>query len=135
MEMNKKKIIDVVVLVALVVAVFTGGYFYYQWNLLKQNPQAGAQQEVKDLVAKVSKLIVLPIDETPTVATVSDPEALKDQTFFAQAQIGDKVIIYTTAKKAILYSVTLNKIVEVAPLNIGDNQRVATPTPTPVKKN
>jgi myo-inositol-hexaphosphate 3-phosphohydrolase len=127
--MDKQKVIDRVVMLIAVVAVVFGGYFYYQWSLLKQNPQAVAQQETTDLMAKVGKLLVLPEGETPTVATVSDPEALKDQAFFTKATKGDKVLIYTTAKKAILYSVTLNKILEVAPLNIGEGQKAVTPKP------
>ena len=113
--------------IALVAVVF-GAYFFYQWNLLRQNPQAVAQAEVADLVAKVGKLVVLPTGETPTIATVSDLTALKDQPFFVNAQKGDKVLIYAQAKKAILYSVTLNKIIDVAPLNIG-TQAAVTPPP------
>ena len=37
-------------------------------------------------------------------------------------------MIYTTAKKAILYSVSLNKVIDVAPLNIG-SQKAVTPPP------
>jgi hypothetical protein len=44
------------------------------------------------------------------------------------AKKGDKVLIYTNAKKAILYDPELNKIVNVAPLNIGD-QKVTAPAP------
>lgn len=129
--------------VVAVVAVVFAGYFYVQLHRLQQNPQAVAQQEVTDLVAKVSRLMVLPVGETPTVATVSDPTALKDQPFFANAKNGDKVLIYTNAKKAILYSVALDKIVEVAPLNIGQaNNTPTTPpsntaptTPAPTKSD
>lgn len=128
--MDRKKIIDRVVILVAVVAVAFGAYFYYQWSLIKQNPQAAAQQEVADLVAKISRLIVLPVGETPTVATVSDPEALKDQAFFTNAQKGDKVLIYAEAKKAFLYSVTLNKIIDVAPLNIGTQKAVTPPATT-----
>lgn len=62
----------------------------------------------------------LPPDEKPTIATVSDLEKLKDQQFFANARIGNKVFIFTQAKKAILYDVENNRIIEVAPLNMGD---------------
>ena len=126
--MDRQKIIDRAVIVIAIVAVFFGAYFYYQWSLVRQNPQAIAQQEAADLVAKISKLIVLPANETPTVATVSDPEALKDQPFFASAQKGDKLLIYAQAKKAVLFSVTLNKIIDVAPLNIGTQKAVTPPT-------
>ncbi len=95
-------------------------YFYKQWSDLKQNPQKIFEQEVKDIVDMVGKILVLPEGEQPTVATVTDLERLKDQPFFAQAKIGDKVLIYTNARKAILYRQKENKIVEVAPLNIGN---------------
>ncbi len=126
----EKKLFKIVIPVVALVAIVVAGYFYNQNRLLKQSPQAIAQKEVADLMAKVSKLIVLPAGETPTVATVSDPEALKDQPFFASAQKGDKVLIFTTAKKAILYSVTLNRVIDIAPLNIGNAKSVTPPKTT-----
>ena len=132
--MNRQKIVDRVVILIAIVAVVFGAYFYYQWSLIRQNPQAVTEQEVTDLVAKVSKLIVLPTGEVPTVAVVSDPAALKDQAFFANAEKGDKVLIYAQAKKAVLYSVLLNKIIEIAPLNIGDQKAVTPPKTTTEEK-
>jgi hypothetical protein len=133
----KAKFSKMIVPLVAIVAIVLSGYFYSQVLALKKNPQVAAQQETAALVAKVSKLVVLPTGETPTVATVSDPEALKDQAFFASAQKGDKVLIYAQAKKAFLYSVTLNKILDVAPLNIGSSTKATTPTPakttTPAK--
>jgi hypothetical protein len=116
----------VVVPLVAVVAIVAAGYLYNQVRILKQDPQAAARVEADALVAKVGKLIKLPEGETPTVATVSDAEALKDQAFFSSAVVGDKVLIYTTAKKAVLYSVSMNKILEVAPLNIGEGSKAST---------
>jgi hypothetical protein len=121
-----QRFFKVVVPLIAVVAIVAAGYLYNQVRLLKQDPQAAARVEADALVAKVGKLIKLPEGETPTVATVSDAEALKDQPFFASAVVGDKVLIYTTAKKAVLYSVSLNKILEVAPLNIGAGANTGT---------
>jgi len=64
----------------------------------------------------VGRIIVLPNDEEPTVATVTDPEKLRDQVFFANAKAGDKVLIYTKARKAYLYDPIAGKLVEVAPI-------------------
>lgn len=124
------KLLFPVVIIALIITASMAAYFYFQNVQLKKNPQVLAQQEVQDLVAKVSRLIVLPEGETPTVATVSDPEKLKEQPFFSKAQKGDKVLIYTNAKKAILYSPTANKIVDVAPINIGNTPAATSNTPT-----
>ncbi|OGI63786.1 hypothetical protein A2914_01260 [Candidatus Nomurabacteria bacterium RIFCSPLOWO2_01_FULL_41_21] len=118
--MQKNHFLKVFLPVITIVAIAAAVYFYMQLSELKTNPQAVAEKETAALVAKVGNLVFLPEGETPTVATVSDPEALRSQPFFANAQVGDKVLIYTTARKAILYNPTLNKIVEVAPINIGE---------------
>lgn len=116
-------------LVLLVVSAGSAVYFYQQLSSLKENPQAIAQKEAEALVSKVGKLIVLPEGENPTIATVNDPEVLKNQPFFTNAKKGDKVLIYTNARKAILYSPENNKIVEVAPINIGAGAQT-TPAPS-----
>ena len=118
----------ILLLVALGAAAGAAYYYYSKLSALKTNPQKTSQQETKELVDRVAKLITLPADEVPTVATVSDPEKLKDQPFFAHAKKGDKVLIYSKAKKAILYDPVANKIVEVAPLNIGEPTGSATTT-------
>lgn len=109
--------------VLVIILALTSAYFYKK---SKADPNAISQTEIKSLVRKVNRLAILPSDETPTVATVSDPEALKDQTFFVDAKKGDKVLIYSNAKKAILYDPVANKIVNIAPLNT--NQEQASPS-------
>ncbi len=107
------------VIALIVILLATTVYFGYKYYQLTQSPQDVAQAEVKKLVAEVGNLVLLPEGETPTIATVSDPEALKAQPFFAGALKDDKVLIYTTAQKAILYRPSVGKIVQIAPINIG----------------
>ncbi len=78
--------------------------------------EEAVQLEINTLIERVGKLIVLPQGEEPTVATVSDPEKLKDQVFFANAKVGDKVLIYTKARKAYLYDPEGDILLEVAPI-------------------
>lgn len=101
----------------------------------KSDPQAEAKKQSQDLLGKVGQLIALPTDEEPTIATVSDLSKLENKPFFKNAQLGDKVIIYSKSRKAILYRPTDNKIIELAPL-INDQESTpsaitspATPTP------
>lgn len=129
--------IVVIVLAASVPSV----YFYRKYQIAQSqiaNPSALSAAQTKELVDAVGKLIELPGDEQPTIATVTDADKLRNQTFFLNAQNGDRVLIYTTAKKAILYRPSINKIIEVAPVNIGQaatpSAQVASPTPTPTKK-
>lgn len=123
--MTKRVIIGVYVILFLG-SLASAAYFFKQYNDLKKNPNKLVQEETKSVVDAVGKLLVLPQNEQPTLATVSDPEKLKDQPFFANAKKGFRVLIYTNAKKAILYDPISDKIVEVAPINIGNN--AAAPT-------
>ena len=128
---NSLRILSIIIVVIAVVA----GYFYFQYQKtqkLLQNPTLAAQEEVKALVTKVATLMELPQDEQPTVATISDKSKLKDQPFFINAENGDKVLIYTNAKKAIIYRPSTNKIIEVGPVNIGP--AAVSPTPSSLVK-
>ena len=122
----KKYAVQILVAVA-VVSFGSAYYFYSEYSALKQNPNKLVQEETSKLVARVSKLIVLPEGETPTVATVAEPEKLQNQPFFAKAKKGDRVLIYTNARKALLYDPESNRIVEVAPINIGQPTGQNTP--------
>ncbi len=107
---------------------------YYFWNkyqetqLLLKDPQGALAAENRTLVDTVSKLMDVPSDETPTVATVADKDKLKEQPLFARAQNGDKILVYTSLKKAILYRPGLGKIIDVIPVNVGPQE--ASPSPT-----
>ena len=117
--------------VLIILAAIPSVYFYLQYQKIQEqlkNPQGFAQEELNRLTAQIGKLIELPGDETPTLATVSDVDKLRDQPFFTSAQNGDKVLIFTNAKKAILYRPSSGLIIDVAPVTIGPT---ATPVPTP----
>lgn len=119
--------------VVLMIAI-VGGFILYK-NNQGQAPaanQAVAQEEVKKLVGEVGKLINLPLGEDPTVATITDIEKLKGQSFFQKGKNGDKVLIYSGAKKAILYDPSAKKVVDIAPINVGSpSAQVASPSATP----
>ncbi len=116
--LKKKYVIIGLIISAALVAL---GFFYFfdrQESVLNEKK---AQSEAKSLYEKVDKHFVLPKDELPTVATVTEPEKLQGQSFFAKAKKGDKVLIFTNAKEAILYDPVIDKVVTVAPLNIDEN--------------
>ena len=107
----------------VIVAVFAviSLFLLTQYNDAKAklaSPQASvaAAKQVSDTLGKVAKLAVVPTNETPTVATVANAAKLKGQSFFANAKDGDKVIVYSQAKEAILYRPSTNQIVTIAPV-------------------
>jgi hypothetical protein len=138
----KKKLLLIIFILLLIAAGAGGTYFFYTKYQSAQskisNPEITAQEEVSRIVGKIGQFLELPSDEQPTVATVLDKDKLKDQPFFAKAENGDKVVIYSKAMKAILYRESANKIIEVAPIQItqppeasASPEASATPTPEP----
>jgi hypothetical protein len=105
-----------IILVLLVTGAGTYYFSQYQKNQLINSPTKAAEIEHQNIVAAAGRLFELPKDEVPTIATVSDVTKLADQPFFANAKNGDRVLIYTKAKQAILYNPGQNKIVNVGPI-------------------
>lgn len=88
-------------------------YFYWQYQLeVKNNPA----RELTQLTKEINKLMLLPDSAVPTLATVTEKEKLQAQEFFKKAENGDKVLIYVSEGKAILYRPSIKKIIEVAPV-------------------
>lgn len=125
--------------VALVFASWSFGHYQSaqkKLNLLAtpEGQQALAKEEVARLAAKVGKLIMVPTDEEPVVATILDVEKLAvDQPFYRDAKNGDKVLIYMKAQRAIIYDETQNILINVGPVNIEGGASQPTPTPAPVE--
>jgi hypothetical protein len=103
----------------IIVIFLTGlNYFWHYQQKIQKNPVMAAEKEQQSIVANVSKLIELPSNEQPTIATVTDITKLKGQQFFQNAKNGDIVLIYSKANEAILYDPMMNKILVTGPLAI-----------------
>lgn len=129
---TKKSIFSgkVIIVVALIVAAAGVGFGVSQYNeAQKLKTPAGVQKanddEANALKAKVAVLMQLP-NEKPTIATVKDITKLKDQAFFKDAKNGDKVLIFTAARKAVIYRESTNKIINSGPIAVTSDQKAAT---------
>ena len=125
------------------ILIGAGGYLFMSNQKMKnellklKDPKVAQQQsqaETTVTMEAVSKLIELP-EGTPTLATVTDADKLKDQPFFKNAQNGDKVLIFTDAKKVIIYRPSTNKIIEVGGLNVTKDQNATPEQPITPKTN
>lgn len=117
-------LLNIVMFVLLLAAL--GGFawsFWRYWTIKQevrflstsQGQQELNKREIEEVVAAVGKLIVLPANQQPTLATIQDVAALaKEQSFFNGAENGDKLLLYPD--KAIIYSVKTGKLVNVGPV-------------------
>ena len=119
---------------AVVLLVVLGGGYYIYANVWTKSPfgpttdgtdagQAAAASTTStsdltqaEIVDAVGKIMLLPSDETPTLAKVSDPSILQSQAFFKNATVGDVVLMYPKSLRAIIYDPAQNKIIEVGPI-------------------
>lgn len=128
-----RKSLGYLLVLFIIILCFVGmAYFYtkYQAEINKASKSlTNSQNQDQALVAQVAKIAELPANETPTIATVSDVSKLSGQTFFANAQNGDRVLIYNNAKKAYLYRPSTNKIVNIGPVST-NNTATLTPAPS-----
>lgn len=119
---DPKKLLIIILVILAVGGMYGAYYFYGKYSAIKANPNLEAQKETDALVSALGKLMELPQGETPTIATVSDKEKLQSQPFFKMATNGDKLFAYNTAMLAILYRPSTNKIINVAPISINQQQ-------------
>jgi len=114
----EKRSLKIIIAIALLVVGFlsASGYYFYKFQKIKNNPELAKQEETRVIISKVGKLMNLPKDEEPILATVVGKEKLQDRNFFRNSENDDKILIYVKAKKAILFRPSTGKIIEVAPL-------------------
>ncbi len=113
-------------LIALV-AIGTSVYLYIQNN----RPEAVRVQEENDreqakLLRELGAILLVP-NETPQIATITSKEALT-QPFFKDAENGDKLLLFETARKAVLYRPSVRKIVNIESFQLNQAPS-ASPTP------
>jgi hypothetical protein len=75
-------------------------------------------KKVTDLITTIGEKTSPPQGETPSVATVTDVKKLPKELFFAKAENGDKVLIYTVVKKAYLYRPSTGEVIQESSVKI-----------------
>ena len=118
----------IVLFVAWTAAFFELG----RYSVYRAYPTLESQQQATEILHKVGRLIQLPPDETPTMATINDAGIAKQgQPFLASAANGDVLIIYADAGEALLYRPSTDRLIAVGPVDTSASQAQAAETPVP----
>jgi len=116
-------------------ALLVVGFVYYKAPQVfsLRTPEEQAHLAVLATVKSVSKLMILPTNEEPTVLDITDPQSLiAQQPFFTGSITGDKLLVYKTSARAIVYSPSRNLIVNVGPVT--NDQPAVTQSSAATKK-
>ena len=133
--MNRPTKIILFLFALLIVAVAIAGYFFWQYQQTKELTANPTQTEIEVIVKRIAQHVVLPDTETPTVATVTSVEELRDQPFFRNAQNGYQVLVYQQTGLAIMYDPKRDLVVNMAqitPSNGGDTTQEVQQAPEPL---
>ena len=122
----KKHSTKIIVIVLVIIAAGIIGKFAYAKYASTDNYKVEqVKKDTQNLIADVSKIMILP-DEEPAIFVVQDPNQLiAQQLFFRGAEKGDKLMVFQKAGKAVLYSTSKNKIINVGPVTF--DQAAAAP--------
>jgi hypothetical protein len=123
-----------IIIFVLFLLIGAGCFFVGQYSVFEANPNLQGQEQATQILGKVGKLILLPQNETPTMATITDAAQVKQaQPFLKDAEDGDVLIVYTTAGTAILYRPSTDKLIAVGPVTQGTSsyQKGETSTQVP----
>jgi len=116
---RRQQIASLIVVLALIIGP---SYFFYHKYQQANQQLLGSSQQTAAQSQKLTNLIgahlLLPVGDQPTIATITDTSTLKDQPFFINAKVGDKVLIYSQARETILYRPSTGKVIEIAHLGV-----------------
>ncbi len=132
---SNKNILQTVIAVLLVLSLAGNGFLLWQYteqrdelaeaeqtiDLFRSDPESAQQANIEQYIEQVGRVYDLPGDETPSLATVSDKDALDDQPFFERAENGDVVLIYPEAQLAILFRPATGQLINISSLEIDDS--------------
>jgi hypothetical protein len=109
-----RKLLIPILFFLVLILMGVGVFVYVAYFKPSQTPLSSDTGQILD---DVKKMMVLPDNEIPTIATVTDKSKLSGQAFFKKAENGDKLLIFSSQSEAILYRPSSKKIVNVAPLD------------------
>jgi hypothetical protein len=129
-----------IIFLLLAGAGYTAYYFYQKANKIALEVSKQPADQLAEAVNEIGKLVVLPINDNPTLSVVVDAEEAKKNSlfalfkFFETTQAGDMWLSYQKTGKNILYRPSIKKIVNMMTFPPDAlNTEVATSTATTTK--
>lgn len=95
-----------------------------------QGQQELSKTQTQALLGEMRQIIIMPDNEDPVVATITDINQLKDKEFYKDAQNGDRVVVFANAKKAYIYSPERKLIVNVGAFQLDEKAQAQQPATT-----
>jgi len=102
----------------ITVCIVFAGVTYLVFLNISPKQNLSGKSELQLVEKEVGKHFILPKDEVPALATVTDKSKLTTP-FFKRTEDGDKILIYQKNKIAIIYRPSIDRIVSIGPVEFG----------------
>lgn len=106
---SKKVLLPAILLITFVIVLVL---------VILPNGTDGSKGEMERIKTALSEHVLLPVDETPTLATVINSDELQDAFLRQYAKTGDKVLVFPSAKQVYLYRPSVDRLVSMGPLTL-----------------
>jgi len=112
---SKKFSLKVIIAFLTIILVITCGLVLKN----RSSSKITSSNSIGSIKAAISQHYLLPTDEEPALATVTDVSKLSSA-LKAEAQNGDRLLIYQKHQQAILYRPNIDRVIAVTPVSIDE---------------
>lgn len=110
-------LLQVIVVVLLIVGAWLVFTDKIQLDSAPKTDVEATEAEIDSLLEKISVHMILPSAEKPVLATIIDADKLSlEDPFYAGAEDGDKLLIWSAERRAIIYSPSRDIVVNMGPI-------------------
>jgi hypothetical protein len=116
---KKLYVLSTLAILLLAIVGYTAFYFYQKANKVAEQVTIEPIDQLNQAVNEIGELVILPINDNPTLSIVVDPQEAKKNSlfalfkFFENTEAGDMWLSYSKTGKNILYRPTAKKIVNM----------------------
>jgi hypothetical protein len=104
----------IMIIAAVLVIAILGTFIFLQQKRINDSGVA-ALEAAADTKAAVAKIMLLP-EEEAIVSEIDNAASVRNQAFFAQVEDGDKVLVFATAAKIVIFRPSTKQIVNAGPI-------------------
>ncbi len=117
-EAKQLKPLTLVVILVVMLAASVLGLYRWQHRAHEATALLPENVSLERVVARIATHLVVRTEEMPTMLIVNDPDNMRmaNPWFYAHAVVGDRVLLWSD--QAVLYRVSLDRIIQVLPLNV-----------------
>ena len=118
---NNKGFFHYLLQVIVIIGLIVGGWLAFTGRIqLDDTVKTDVEQtqvETDGLLDKISKHMILPSSERPVLATIIDADKLSlEDPFYVGSVDGDKLLIWSAEKRAIIYSPSRDIVINMGPI-------------------